>query len=63
MSAIDLKRKKLELSRVQLAREEQEFKIEEKMDEITRLESMIKIQKTKENELSAEIAALINKGE
>lgn len=62
-TAIDLKRKKLELSRVELARQEQEFKIEEKMDEISRLEAMIQIQVNKETELKAEIAALSNKGE
>lgn len=60
---MELKRKKLELSRVQLAREEQEFKIEERMEEINRLNSMIEIQKNKEKELNAEITALISKGE
>lgn len=58
MSDIELKRKKLELSRVQLAREEQEFKIEERMEEIRRLESMIEIQKKKEQELKVEITTL-----
>lgn len=61
--SIELKRKKLELSRVELARQEQELKIEEKMEEVKRLESMIEIQTNKENELKAEITALINKGE
>ena len=61
--SIELKRKKLELSRVQLAREEQEFKIDEKMEEISRLKAMIEIQKNKEQELTAEITALENKGE
>lgn len=61
--SIDLKRKKLELSRVQLAREEQELKIEERMEEIKRIESLIEIQKKKEDELTAEITALTNKGE
>lgn len=61
--SIELKRKKLELSRVQLAREEQEFKIDEKMEEINRLNAMIEVQKNKENELTAEITALINRGE
>jgi len=63
MSLIDLKRKKLELSRVELARQEQEFKIEERMEEIGRLQSMIDIQKTKEQELKAEITVLTQKGE
>jgi hypothetical protein len=61
--SIELKRKQLELSRVELARQEQEFKIEERMDEINRLKSMIEIQKNKEQELRAEVSALINKGE
>lgn len=60
---IDVKRKKLELSRVQLARQEQEFKIEERLEEIARLNSNIEIQRKKEEELIAEIAALETKGE
>ena len=60
---MELKRKKLELSRVSLAREEQEFKIEERMEEIKRLQAMIEIQMKKEQELQAEITALMNKGE
>lgn len=60
---MELKRKKLELSRVSLAREEQEFKIEERMEEIKRLQTMIEIQKKKEEELQAEITALVHKGE
>jgi cell division protein FtsL len=56
--SIELKRKNLELSRVQLARQEQEFKIEERMEEIARLESMIEIQKNKEEELKVEISTL-----
>lgn len=61
--SIELKRKQLELSRVELARQEQEFKIEEKMDEISRLKNTIEIQKSREIELKAEIAAIIAKGE
>lgn len=60
---MEIKRKKLELSRVELARQEQEFKIEERMEEIGRLKGMIDIQKNKETELKAEILALSNKGE
>lgn len=56
--SLELKRKQLELSRVQLAREEQELKIEERMDEINRLKSAIEIQIEKEEQLKAEIAAL-----
>lgn len=58
---IELKRKKLELSRVELARQEQELKIEEKLEEIERLKATIEIQVKKENELKAEIAALQSK--
>lgn len=61
--SLELKRKELELSRVELARQELELKIEERMDEINRLEKMIEIQKAKETELKAEIIALRNKGE
>lgn len=61
--SLDIKRKKLELSRVEVARQEQEFKIEERMEEIKRLEAMIDIQKAKEKELKAELSALTIKGE
>lgn len=61
--SLELKRKELEISRVELARQELELKIEERMDEIHRLEKMIEIQKAKETELKAEIIALRNKGE
>lgn len=61
--SIELKRKKLELSRVELARQEQEFKIEERMEEINRLKATIMLQENKENELRAEIMALETKGE
>lgn len=60
--SIELKRKKLELSRVELARQEQEFKIEERMEEVGRLQAMIEIQKNKEQELKSEISALLTKG-
>lgn len=63
MDSIEVKRKKLELSRVELARQEQEFKIEERMEEVNRLRSMIEIQKNKENELKAELLALSQKEE
>lgn len=63
MESIEIKRKKLELSRVELARHEQEFKIEERMEEINRIKAMIAVQKNKEQELKVEITALLNKGE
>lgn len=59
--SIELKRKQLELSRVELARQEQELKIEERLEEIERIKSMMQIQINKEEELKAEIAALMNK--
>jgi C4-dicarboxylate-specific signal transduction histidine kinase len=61
--SLELKRKELEFSRVELARQELELKIEERKDEISRLEKMIDIQIAKEKELKAEILALRNKGE
>lgn len=61
MSDIEVKRKRLELSRVQLAKQEQEFKIEERMEEVARLQATIQIQLNRENELKEEINSLINK--
>lgn len=52
---LEQKRKKLELARVQMARSELEFKVEEKMEEIKRLQDNIKIQENKELELMEEI--------
>ncbi len=63
MDNIEIKRKKLELSRVELARQEQELKIEERLEEINRIKGTIDIQIKKEQELKAEIAALTTKGE
>lgn len=53
--SIEQKRKKLELSRVKLARQELELKIEERLDEVERLKQHIEIQLTKEKELEQEI--------
>ena len=61
--SLDLKRKELELSRVKLAREELQFKIEERLEDVQRLQNMVEIQKLKETELKAEIIALNNRGE
>lgn len=52
---MELKRKKLELSRVRLARQELEFKIEERLDEVSRLKEHIVIQLEKEQELEKQI--------
>lgn len=51
----DKKRKQLELSRVKLAREEMELKIEERLEEIERLKNNIQIQINKEKDLEKEI--------
>lgn len=55
MTELEKKKKTLELSRVRLARQEMEFKIEEKQDEIKRLQDFIKIQLDKEQELEKEL--------
>lgn len=61
MKNLHLKGKELELERVKLARKELEYKIEERLDEIKRLEDNIEIQKNKEGELEKLIKEL--KGE
>lgn len=58
---LEKKRKQLELNRVRIAREELEFKIEERLDEVQRLKAHIEIQINKENELEQELINL--KGE
>lgn len=55
MTELEKKKKMLELGRVKLARQEMEFKIEEKQDEIKRLQDFIKIQLDKEQELEKEL--------
>jgi len=60
--SLELKRKKLDLMRVQTARHELEFKIEERQDEIKRIQEHIKVQKDKELELGKEIHELEKKG-
>lgn len=59
--SLDLKRKKLELQRVSVAAEELKFKIEERLDEIQRLEQHIKIQETSIEKLNNEIKTLEEK--
>lgn len=56
MSALELKRMKLELVKVQAARAELEFRVEERLDEINRIKDNIKLQQDKEAELSGKIA-------
>lgn len=53
--SLDLKRKKLELMRVQTAKHELEFKIEERLEEIERLKAHIKVQEETETRLIEEL--------
>lgn len=56
MSALDLKRMKLELVKVAAARAELEFRVEERLDEINRIQEHVKVQTDKEAELQQKIA-------
>lgn len=53
--SLEIKRKKLELERVVVARKELEFRIEERLDEIERIKSHIEVQKKREQELTEEL--------
>lgn len=57
MTAIELKRLKVELQRVLSARMEQELKIDEFNENIQRLEANIQIQMAREAELAEKIKA------
>lgn len=56
MQPIEIKRMKLELIKVSAARSELEFRIDEKMDEISRIKDHIKIQADKEEALKKQIS-------
>jgi hypothetical protein len=56
MTPLELKKMKVELLNVAAARAGQELRIEEQLDNIKRLEDMIKIQLSKEAELTEKIA-------
>ena len=56
MSPLELKKLNVELLRVAAAKAELELKVEERMDEIKRIEDNIKIQEIKEQELKLRIA-------
>lgn len=56
--SLEKKRRELDLKRVQVAKEELLFKIEEKKEDISRLEEHVKIQEAKEKELVEEINKL-----
>lgn len=53
--SLEIMKKELELSRVRLARQEMEFRIQEREEEIIKLKENIKIQIEHENKLLMEI--------
>jgi hypothetical protein len=55
MKPIDRKRTHVELLRVSAAKAEMQLRIEERLEEISRLEDQIKIQEAKEQELSLKL--------
>ena len=55
MSPLDLKRLKLELVKVAAARHELQFRIEERLDEVARIQEHIAVSEAKEAELQAKI--------
>lgn len=59
--SLDLKRKEVELMRVQIAKSEMELRIAERQEEVQRLQENIKIQAAAEERLLAELKTL--KGE
>lgn len=56
MSPLELKKIQVELKRVDAAKEEMELRVQERMEEIQRLEDNIKIQVAKIEELQAKLA-------
>jgi hypothetical protein len=60
MNPLEIKRKELELMRVETARKELEFKVEERIDEINRVKEQINIQLAKEEEIRREIKKMRN---
>lgn len=55
MTPLELKRMKLQLSQVAVARQELEFKIEERLEDIARIKAAIQVQLDKEEELNKKI--------
>ncbi len=55
MSKLEKKRMELELIKVSAARAELEFRVEENLENINRLNQHIEVQKQKENELRLKI--------
>lgn len=56
--SLELKKIQVELMRVKTARMELEYKIEERLDEIKRMQDHIRIQNEKENELTEKLKNL-----
>lgn len=56
MNPLELKRLKLDLIKVGAAKAELQFKIEERLEDIRRIEENIKISEAKEEELKTKIA-------
>lgn len=56
MNSLELKRLKLDLIKVGAAKAELQFKIEERLEDIKRIQDNIKISEAKEDELKAKIA-------
>jgi hypothetical protein len=56
--SLELKRKEIELIRVNVARQELELKVEEKMEDIQKLKEMIKAQIDAEDKIKVEIEKL-----
>lgn len=53
--SLEKKRKELELARVRMARQELEFRIEERMEELARIRENIEVQLKRELELTNEL--------
>lgn len=58
MASLDLKRKEVELLRVQVAKQELELRIEERLEEIQRLKEHIEVSSKTELKLKEEIQTL-----
>jgi len=56
--SLEKMKKELELQKVKIAKQEMELKIEERMEDVRRLKSHIKIQDEKIQELHEELKAL-----
>jgi hypothetical protein len=58
MASIEQKRKEIELMRVNVARQELELKIEEKQEEIKKLQDYVRIQLEAEEKIRLEIESM-----